>query len=121
MLAEAMPCIFFPKGIAWCVSGVMIAAQGRIGGAIMSQAVLEPTEAEEPAPEVPPKKATRFSITFDLRSLARLERMASDAEGKAEVIRQALALEELYRETTRKGGQLLIRRADGTMAEVVRP
>jgi hypothetical protein len=87
----------------------------------MSPAVMDPTETEDAVPEAPSKKATRFSITFDLRSLARLERMASDAEGKAEVIRQALALEELYRETVSKGGSLLIRRADGTIAEVVRP
>lgn len=68
-----------------------------------------------------PPKRSRFSVTFDSRSSERLERMASDDEGKAEVIRQALALEDLYRQTVSTGGKLLVQRADGTIAEVVRP
>lgn len=43
-------------------------------------------------------KRSRLSITFDSRSTERLERMVGDDEEKqAEVIRQALALEDLYR------------------------
>jgi hypothetical protein len=65
--------------------------------------------------------ATRLSVTFDKRSTERLERLASDDQGKAEVIREALALEDLYRDVTSKGGRMLIQRADGSIAEVVRP
>jgi hypothetical protein len=108
-----------PRGCAWCASGAIMIAQK--GGAIVSKAVLAQSEKKETAPEASPKKATRFSITFDVRSIARLERMASDVEGKAEVIRQAIALEELYRDTRRAKGKFLIEYADGTMAEVVRP
>ncbi len=65
--------------------------------------------------------ATRLSVTFDKRSTERLDRLASDDQGKAEVIREALALEDLYRDVTSKGGRMLIQRADGSIAEVVRP
>jgi hypothetical protein len=65
--------------------------------------------------------ATRLSVTFDKRSTERLERLASDDQGKAEVIREALALEDLYRDVTSKGGKMLVQRADGSIAEVVRP
>jgi hypothetical protein len=68
----------------------------------------------------PNLKRARFSVSFDPRSNERLSRMASDNEGKAEVIRQALALEDLYREVVRKGGRLLVERADGSVAVVVR-
>jgi hypothetical protein len=65
--------------------------------------------------------ATRLSVTFDKRSTERLERLASDDQGKAEVIREALALEDLYRDVTSKGGRMLVERADGSLAEVIRP
>jgi hypothetical protein len=65
--------------------------------------------------------ATRLSVTFDIRSTERLNRLASDDQGKAEVIREALALEDLYRDVTSKGGRMLVERADGSLAEVVRP
>ena len=65
--------------------------------------------------------ATRFSVTFDAKSAERLDRLAADDQGKAEVIRQALALEDLYRQVTAQGGKLLIQRSDGSIAEVVRP
>jgi len=77
------------------------------------------TNAFEPA-NTPPKRS-RFSVTFDSRSTERLERMAQDDEGKAEVIRQALALEDLYRQTISSGGKVLIQRKNGTVAEVIRP
>jgi hypothetical protein len=64
---------------------------------------------------------TRFSITFDPRSAQRLDRLAGDDQGKAEVIRQALALEDLYQDVKEKGGKLLVQRPDGSVAEVVRP
>jgi hypothetical protein len=65
--------------------------------------------------------ATRLSVTFDIRSTERLNRLASDDQGKAEVIREALALDDLYRDVTSKGGRMLVERADGSLAEVVRP
>jgi hypothetical protein len=64
---------------------------------------------------------TRLSVTFDNRSAERLDRLAADDQAKAEVIREALALEDLYRDVKTKGGRMLIERADGSLAEVVRP
>jgi hypothetical protein len=64
--------------------------------------------------------ATRLSVTFDIRSTERLDRLANDDQGKAEVIREALALEDLYRDVTSKGGRMLVQRADGSIAEIVR-
>jgi hypothetical protein len=69
-----------------------------------------------------PRKRSRFSVTFDTFSTERIERMAgNDDAKKADIIRHALALEDLYRQTLRDGGQFFIRRADGTIAEIVRP
>jgi hypothetical protein len=64
---------------------------------------------------------TRLSVTFDNRSAERLDRLAANDQAKAEVIREALALEDLYRDVRSKGGRMLIERADGSLAEVVRP
>jgi hypothetical protein len=63
----------------------------------------------------------RLSVTFDRRSSERLDRLASDDQGKADVIREALALEDLYRDITSKGGKMLVQRADGSIAEIIRP
>jgi hypothetical protein len=63
----------------------------------------------------------KFTIQFDPRSLARIDRWSTDSESKSEFIRQALALEDLFRETQSKGGKFLILNSDGTMTEVVRP
>jgi hypothetical protein len=65
--------------------------------------------------------APRLSVSFDPRSAERLERLAKDDQGKAEVIRDALALEDMYRDATSAGGRLLVQRPDGTLAEIVRP
>ena len=63
----------------------------------------------------------RLSVSFDPRSAERLERLAKDDQGKAEVIRDALALEDLYRDAMSSGGRLLVQRPDGSLAEIVRP
>jgi hypothetical protein len=47
--------------------------------------------------------------------------LAADDQGKAEIIRPALSLEDLHRQVTASGGKLLIQRPDGSIAEVVRP
>jgi len=65
--------------------------------------------------------APRLSVTFDPRSAERLERLAGDDQGKADVIRDALALEDIYRDVTSKGGRLIVQRPDGTSAEILRP
>ncbi len=65
--------------------------------------------------------APRLSVSFDPRSAERLERLAGDDQGKADVIRDALALEDMYREATATGGRLLVQRPDGTVAEILRP
>lgn len=65
--------------------------------------------------------APRLSVTFDPRSAERLERLAGDDQGKADVIRDALVLEDIYRDVTSKGGRLIVQRPDGTSAEILRP
>ena len=70
----------------------------------------------------PEKKRNRWSVTFDTASTERIERMAGhDNYKKAEIIRHALALEDLYRKTLKNGGQFFIRYADGSVGEIVRP
>jgi hypothetical protein len=67
------------------------------------------------------KKRLRFTVSFDPNSTERIERMAgNDDQKKADILRHAIALEDLYRETIRNGGRLLIERADKTVAEIVR-
>ena len=78
-----------------------------------SVAFSRPVEGDEPA--------ARFSLTLDLTAAERLDRLAGDDEAKAELIGQALALEDLYRQVAAQGGRLLIQRSDGSIAEVVRP
>jgi hypothetical protein len=78
-----------------------------------SVAFNRPVQGDEPAP--------RFSLTLDLKAAERLDRLAGDGQAKAELIGQALALEDLYRQVTAQGGCLLIRRSDGSIAEVERP
>jgi hypothetical protein len=63
----------------------------------------------------------KFTVQFDPRSLAHIDRWSTDSESKAEFIRQALALEDIFREARSKGGKFLILNFDGTMAEIVRP
>jgi predicted transcriptional regulator len=64
----------------------------------------------------------RTSVTLDPRSAKRLEKLSADDEdSKSAVIRQALALEDLFREVNGEGGKMLVKRSDGTIAEVVRP
>ncbi len=65
--------------------------------------------------------APRLSVSFDPRSAERLERLATDEQGKAEVIRDALVLEDMYRDATASGGRLLVQRPDGSVAEILRP
>ena len=66
-------------------------------------------------------QGTRMSVTFDPRSADRLERLSGEERDKAEVIREALALEDLYQSTVASGGKFLVQRPDGTIAEIVRP
>jgi len=65
--------------------------------------------------------APRLSVSFDPRSAERLERLATDDQGKADVIREALELEDMYRDATSSGGRLLVQRPDGSVAEILRP
>jgi len=66
---------------------------------------------------------TRVSFTLDQKSADRLERLSSDGDEsrKSDVIKQGLALEDLFRRVSDEGGQILVKRPDGTIAEVVRP
>lgn len=63
---------------------------------------------------------SRLSITFERRAAERLDRLATDGRSKADVIREALALEEVYREAEAAGDTVLIRTGDGTERRIVR-
>jgi len=65
--------------------------------------------------------ATRLSVSFDQKSAERLDRLSGDDQGKADVIRDALELEDVFREVTQGGGRLIAQRADGSVAEILRP
>jgi hypothetical protein len=63
----------------------------------------------------------RLSVSFDPRSAERLQRLAPSDGDKATIIREGLALADLYHDITAKGGKFLMQRPDGTIAEVVFP
>ncbi len=65
--------------------------------------------------------AYRLSVSFDPRSAERLQRLAPNDGDKATIIREGLALADLYHDISAKGGKFLMQRPDGTIAEVVLP
>ncbi len=62
----------------------------------------------------------RLSVTFEGASAEILDRLAKERGGKGEVLRDALALENVYVTATKRGAEILIREADGTLKQLVR-
>lgn len=62
----------------------------------------------------------RLTVTFEPRAVERLDRLATGGRSKSDVIREALALEEVFRDAQAAGETLFIRSPDGTETRIVR-
>jgi len=62
----------------------------------------------------------RLSVTFERRAAERLDRLATGGRSKSDVIREALALEEVFQKATEAGETVFIRTKAGTEREIVR-
>jgi hypothetical protein len=62
----------------------------------------------------------RLSISFEGKAKERLDKLTAGGESKADVLRQALALEELYQEASKRGANFYLKEPDGTIKELVR-
>jgi len=62
-------------------------------------------------------KMPRVTVTFEKTAAERLERLAKD-RSKSDVIREALALEEVFQKA--EGSTLVVRTLGGTEREIVR-
>lgn len=61
----------------------------------------------------------RLTVTFENIAAARLERL-SQGRSKSDVIREALALEEVFQNALRDGGTLVVKMPNGSEREIVR-
>jgi hypothetical protein len=61
----------------------------------------------------------RLTVTFENVAAARLERLAK-GRAKSDVIREALALEEVFQNAISAGASLFVRGADGIERMIVR-
>jgi hypothetical protein len=61
----------------------------------------------------------RLTVTFENVAAARLERLAQ-GRSKSDVIREALALEEVFQNALRDGGTLIVKGPNGIEREIVR-
>lgn len=61
----------------------------------------------------------RLTVTFEKTAAARLERL-SQGRSKSDVIREALALEEVFQNALREGGTLIVKGPNGKEREIVR-
>jgi hypothetical protein len=61
----------------------------------------------------------RLTVTFEKSAAARLERLAKD-RSKSDVIREALALEELFQNALAEGSTLIVKTSSGTEREIIR-
>ena len=66
-------------------------------------------------------EAKKFVVNFDGKSLERIDKWSTDNASRAEFIRQAISLEDLYRTTINKGGRFIVENADRTLVEIIRP
>lgn len=62
----------------------------------------------------------RLSISFEGKAEERLNKLAAKGGSKADVLRQALALEEVFQEGLSRNATFTIREKDGTIKELVR-
>ena len=63
---------------------------------------------------------SRLSVTFESRATERLTRLAVGGRSKADVLREALALEEVFQKAHAAGETVLIKGKDGALREIVR-
>jgi predicted transcriptional regulator len=61
----------------------------------------------------------RFTVTFEKQAAERLERLAKD-RSKSDVIREALALEEVFQKAIAEGSTLIVKTPTGQEREIVR-
>jgi Ribbon-helix-helix protein, copG family len=64
--------------------------------------------------------AKKINVNFSPDAYAVLENLA-EAKGKtmSEVLRDAIALEKWFAQTTKEGGRILVERPDGKVREIV--
>ncbi|MGP6158712.1 MAG: hypothetical protein ACLPYS_14615 [Vulcanimicrobiaceae bacterium] len=61
----------------------------------------------------------RYTVTFEKLAADRLERLAKD-RSKSDVIREALALEEVFQNALAEGSTLVVKTKTGVEKEIVR-
>lgn len=61
----------------------------------------------------------RITVSFEKTAAKRLEKLAQE-RSKSDVIREALALEEVYQSALADGARLIVRNPNGTEREIVR-
>lgn len=61
----------------------------------------------------------RITVTFEKSAAERLDRLAKD-RSKSDVIREALALEEVYQKALAEGATLVVKTSNGSEREIVR-
>ena len=61
----------------------------------------------------------RITVTFEKTAAERLERLAKE-RSKSDVIREALALEEVFQKALAEGATLVVKAANGAEREIVR-
>lgn len=67
-------------------------------------------------------KMARLTLSFEKGAAKRLEDLAQKTDrNKSDVIREALALEEVFQKYQEQGASFIVRTPDGTEREIVRP
>jgi predicted transcriptional regulator len=65
---------------------------------------------------------TRLTVSFEKGAAERLTELAEKSDrSKSDVLREALALEEVFQRYRGQGGIFIVRTPDGTEREIVRP
>ena len=62
----------------------------------------------------------RLSVTFEGQYADILDNLAKERGNKGEVLRDALALESIVVTATKRGAEVIIHEADGTLKQLVR-
>jgi hypothetical protein len=61
----------------------------------------------------------RLSITFEGMAEERLNKLTKLGLSKADILRHALALEEIYQEAHKRGASFIIKELDGSIRELI--
>jgi predicted transcriptional regulator len=65
---------------------------------------------------------TRLTVSFEKSAAKRLTELAEKSDrSKSDVLREALALEEVFQKYSGQGGTFIVRTPDGTEREIIRP